>query len=73
VFWVFGWFGRRQTYTRRLFYSTLQTHYLGKYPGSTTWVELHVVFSDEISLKEAHDDATILKGANRDKDLDEFA
>lgn len=72
--------------------------------GSTTWVELHVVFSDEISLKEAHDDATILerrmidslrndavitlhlepydahdeshtilKGANREKDLDEFA
>lgn len=72
--------------------------------GSTTWVELHVVFSDDISLKEAHDDATILerrmidslrndavitlhlepydahdeshtilKGANREKDLDEFA
>jgi cation diffusion facilitator family transporter len=72
--------------------------------GSTTWVELHLVFEDHISLKDAHDDATllerrmidalntdavitlhlepydahdeshtILEGANKRKDLDEFA
>lgn len=72
--------------------------------GNTTWIELHLVFSDEISLKDAHDDATILerkmidslktdavitlhlephdahdeshsilKGANKKKDLDDFA
>jgi cation diffusion facilitator family transporter len=29
--------------------------------GSTTWVELHLVFEDDISLKEAHDDATLLE------------
>jgi len=72
--------------------------------GGTTWVELHLVFEDDISLKAAHDHTTrlerklidalntdavvtihlepdeahdeshtILKGANRGKDLDEFA
>jgi cation diffusion facilitator family transporter len=29
--------------------------------GNTTWIELHLVFSDDISLKEAHDDATMLE------------
>ncbi len=29
--------------------------------GSTTWVELHLVFEDHISLKDAHDDATLLE------------
>lgn len=72
--------------------------------GRTTWVQLHIVFDDKLSLKEAHDDATllerklidaldtdaivtihlepyeaheeshgILKGANKEKRLDEFA
>ncbi|MCH8567564.1 MAG: cation diffusion facilitator family transporter [Balneolales bacterium] len=71
--------------------------------GKTTWVELHLVFEDGISLKQAHKDATILerklidsihsdavitmhleprdahdkeheilKGANKEKRLDEF-
>lgn len=71
--------------------------------GQTTWVELHVVFNRDVSLKKAHDDATILerklidaiesdavvtlhlepsephedmhdvlKGANKNRDLDEF-
>lgn len=29
--------------------------------GNTTWVELHLVFSDLISLKKAHADATLLE------------
>ncbi|REL38965.1 cation transporter [Rhodohalobacter sp. SW132] len=72
--------------------------------GNTTWIEFHLVFDDEINLKDAHDEATILerklidslktdaiitihlepdeahdeshtilKGANKKKDLDEFA
>jgi len=71
--------------------------------GNTTWIEFHLVFEDEINLKRAHDDATILErklidalstdavitihlepdeahdeshtileGANKKKDLDEF-
>ncbi len=71
--------------------------------GNTTWIEFHLVFEDEINLKKAHDEATllerklidalntdavitihlepdeaheeshtILKGANKKKDLDEF-
>ncbi len=72
--------------------------------GNTTWIELHLVFDDEIDLKKAHNDATLLErkmidslktdavitihlepdeahdeshnildGANKKKDLDEFA
>lgn len=71
--------------------------------GQTTWVELHLVFNRDVSLKKAHDDATILerklidairndavvtlhlepeephedihnvlKGANKNRDLDDF-
>lgn len=71
--------------------------------GQTTWVELHVVFKEDVSLKKAHDDATllerelidalrsdavvtlhlepeephedihdVLKGANKNRDLDDF-
>jgi cation diffusion facilitator family transporter len=29
--------------------------------GSTTWIELHAVFKENISLKKAHDDATLLE------------
>ncbi|WP_278336131.1 cation diffusion facilitator family transporter [Rhodohalobacter mucosus] len=29
--------------------------------GNTTWVELHLFFDDDISLKKAHDEATILE------------
>jgi len=29
--------------------------------GSTTWIELHAVFKKKISLKKAHDDATLLE------------
>ncbi|TVQ65324.1 MAG: cation transporter [Balneolaceae bacterium] len=29
--------------------------------GKTTWVQLHLVFKDELSLKEAHDEATRLE------------
>lgn len=29
--------------------------------GQTTWVELHMTFKDNISLKKAHDDATVLE------------
>lgn len=72
--------------------------------GNTTWIELHLVFDDEINLKNAHFEATkverrlidalktdaiitihlepdehhdeahnLLDGANKAKDLDEFA
>lgn len=72
--------------------------------GSTTWVELHLIMDDELSLKDAHQQGTVverklidalktdaiitihlepdqhheeahdlLRGANRDKGLDEFA
>ena len=71
--------------------------------GQTTWVELHVVFGEDVNLQKAHDDATILerklidaihsdavvtlhlepeephddihdvlKGANKNRDMDEF-
>ncbi|MCC5914215.1 MAG: cation transporter [Balneolaceae bacterium] len=85
--------------------SVIDWHHLRhRTSGSTTWVELHLVFSDDITLKSAHDDATlverrlidslkndavitihlepfeahdeshsILQGANKQKDLDEFA
>ena len=29
--------------------------------GNTTWIELHAVFEEEVSLEEAHDDATLLE------------
>jgi cation diffusion facilitator family transporter len=29
--------------------------------GSTTWIELHAVFKEKVSLEKAHDDATILE------------
>lgn len=29
--------------------------------GNTTWIELHTVFKERVSLKEAHDDATLLE------------
>lgn len=29
--------------------------------GSTTWIELHAVFKENVSLKKAHDDATLLE------------
>ncbi len=29
--------------------------------GNTTWIEFHLVFDDEINLKDAHDEATILE------------
>ncbi|MDZ7683590.1 MAG: cation diffusion facilitator family transporter [Fodinibius sp.] len=29
--------------------------------GNTTWIELHAVFDDDVSLEKAHDDATILE------------
>lgn len=29
--------------------------------GRTTWIQLHLVFEDDISLKEAHDKATVLE------------
>jgi divalent metal cation (Fe/Co/Zn/Cd) transporter len=29
--------------------------------GNTTWIELHAVFEKDISLKKAHDDATLLE------------
>lgn len=29
--------------------------------GRTTWIQLHLVFEDDISLKEAHDEATKLE------------
>lgn len=72
--------------------------------GKTTWIELHLIFSDDISLEQAHAEATVLerrlmdslqtdsvitmhlepheahdrdhkmlRGANKKKDLDEFA
>lgn len=85
--------------------SVIDWHHLRhRTSGNTTWVELHLVFSDDITLKSAHDDATIverrlidslkndavitihlepyeahdeshsiLQGANKQKDLDEFA
>lgn len=71
--------------------------------GQTTWVELHLVFKRDVSLRKAHDDATILerklidaipsdavvtihlepeephedihdvlKGANKNRDLDDY-
>jgi divalent metal cation (Fe/Co/Zn/Cd) transporter len=29
--------------------------------GNTTWIELHAVFSENVNLAEAHDDATLLE------------
>lgn len=29
--------------------------------GHTTWIELHLIFREEISLKKAHDEATVLE------------
>lgn len=29
--------------------------------GSTTWIELHAIFKEKVTLKEAHDDATVLE------------
>ncbi|NGP87466.1 cation diffusion facilitator family transporter [Fodinibius halophilus] len=29
--------------------------------GNTTWIELHAVFEEEVSLKKAHDDSTMLE------------
>lgn len=29
--------------------------------GNTTWIELHLIFDDDINLKKAHDDATLLE------------
>lgn len=29
--------------------------------GQTTWIELHAVFKEQVSLKDAHDDATLLE------------
>jgi len=29
--------------------------------GNTTWIELHAVFKEKVSLKKAHDDATLLE------------
>lgn len=29
--------------------------------GNTTWVELHALFDDKVSLKKAHEDATVLE------------
>lgn len=29
--------------------------------GNTTWIELHAVFKEDVSLKKAHDDATLLE------------
>ncbi len=29
--------------------------------GNTTWIELHAIFKEKVSLKQAHDDATILE------------
>ena len=29
--------------------------------GNTTWVELHLVFDDDINLKKAHDEATVVE------------
>ncbi len=29
--------------------------------GSTTWIELHAIFEDDVSLEQAHDDATLLE------------
>ncbi|TVR33644.1 MAG: hypothetical protein EA390_03790 [Balneolaceae bacterium] len=42
--------------------SVTDWHYLRhRTSGNTTWIELHFVFSDDISLKETHDDATVLE------------
>ena len=42
--------------------SILEWHHLRhRTSGKTSWVELHAVFDDEISLVKAHDDATILE------------
>lgn len=29
--------------------------------GNTTWIELHAIFKENVNLKEAHDDATLLE------------
>jgi cation diffusion facilitator family transporter len=42
--------------------SMLEVHNLRhRTTGSTTWIELHAVFKENISLKKAHDDATLLE------------
>lgn len=37
-------------------------HLRHRHSGNTHWVELHLAFEDEISVKQAHDVATILEG-----------
>lgn len=36
-------------------------HLRHRQTGNTTWIELHAVFEKEISLKKAHEDATVLE------------
>lgn len=52
----------REELSRELPGSMINVHNLRhRTTGNTTWIELHAIFKKEISLKQAHDDATVLE------------
>lgn len=52
----------REALSKELPGSMIEVHNLRhRTTGSTTWIELHAVFKENISLKKAHDDATLLE------------
>ncbi|HET6528809.1 MAG TPA: cation diffusion facilitator family transporter [Balneolaceae bacterium] len=52
----------RQALSKELPGAMIEVHNLRhRTTGSTTWIEMHAVFKEDISLKKAHDDATLLE------------
>lgn len=52
----------RDALSKELPGSMIEVHNLRhRTTGSTTWIELHAVFKEKVSLKQAHDDATLLE------------
>lgn len=52
----------RDTLSKELPGSMIEVHNLRhRTTGSTTWIELHAVFKEKVSLEQAHDDATLLE------------
>lgn len=52
----------RNELSRELPGSMINVHNLRhRTTGQTTWIELHAVFKEQVSLKDAHDDATLLE------------
>ncbi len=52
----------RNELSRELPGSMINVHNLRhRTTGQTTWIELHAIFKENVSLKDAHDDATLLE------------